>query len=136
MLDREPNDGEQYADWEKTLLVDQPKLKWGYSVAVPPNVKAAWGARLILEQDARKRGGDLVANRQSSIYADQASADLLQARLSLVRPWEKPLAALIASGEVRSDRPNEVVVYEDEYIKSVGNSNGSFGYFYIAVWLQ
>lgn len=111
-------------------------LEWGYRIAVPPDTKAAWGARLILERHAYKHGGDLVANRQSSFYTDQASADLLQARLSLARPWEKPLAALIASGDVRSDQPNEVVVYEDEYVKSVGNTNGSYGYFYIAVWLK
>ena len=123
MLDREPND-------------DQPKLKWGYSVAVPEGAKAAWGARLILEQNADTQGGDLLHDRQDSFYETQAHGDLLQAQLSLARPWQRPLAALVASGQVRSDVANEVVVFENDSIKAVGNSNGSYGYFYIAVWLK
>lgn len=118
------------------MTTTQKTLRWGYSVAVPADTKAAWGARLILERDARTQGGDLLYDRQDSFFETQAHGDVLQAKLSLTRPWETPLAALVASGQVRSDEPNEVVVYEDDVLKVVGNSNGSHGYFYIAGWLK
>jgi hypothetical protein len=46
------------------------------------------------------------------------------------------LALLVREGHVQSDEPNEVVVYDDDVIRVVGNSNGSYGYFYLAAWLK
>lgn len=107
------------------------KLKWGYGSAVPADTKAAWGARLIMTRE----GGDLLNDRQGGFGSDE-DATVLHASLNKVRPWRDPLGALIKSGQVRADQPNEVIVYEDDVIKVVGNSNGSFGYFYIAGWLK
>lgn len=108
------------------------KLRWGYTHAVPEDTKAAWGARLLLTRD----GGDLLGDRQDGWSVDEASAKLLHDRLNLIRPWQQPLGLLVSTGTVRSTEANEVVVFEDDLIKVVGNSNGSHGYFYIAGWLK
>lgn len=107
-------------------------LRFGYPSAVPAEARAAWGARLIMTSD----GGDLLHDRQDGWFDDDDSRDLLHGRLNRVKPWHKPLGALIAEGTVRGDAANEVVVFEDDLIKVVGNSNGSYGYFYMAGWLK
>lgn len=111
-------------------------LAFGYSCAIPDGVKAAWGARLILDNRSYKFGGDLVWDRQDGWSDDEDSKKLLHDRLNYIKPWAQPLAVLINDGKVKQDVGNEVVVYEDELIKVVGNSNGSYGYFYIAGWLK
>lgn len=116
-------------------LVDQQferKLAWGYGSAVPDDTKAAWGARLILTADA---GGDLLYDRQGG-FGNMEDTARLRDHLNKVRPWRDQLARLVREGTVRSDEPNEVVVHDDDVIRVVGNSNGSYGYFYIAAWLK
>jgi hypothetical protein len=108
------------------------KLQWGYNKAVPEAATAAWGARLILTRD----GGDLLPDRQDIFYDNDDVKKRLADRLNKAKPWGEPLKALIRKQEVRQDVPNEIVVYEDDAIKVVGNSNGSYGYFYIAGWLK
>lgn len=117
-------------------FTDDRKLAWGYGSAVPADTKAAWGARLILTRDSRTFGGDMLPDRQSGFSVTDEDSRLLHDRLNHHKPWKKPLADLIRSGAVRADVGNEVIVYEDELVKVVGNSNASFGYFYIAGWLK
>lgn len=110
-------------------------LSFGYSSAVPEDAKASWGARLIIDRNSYKRGGDMLPDRQGR-FGESEDFALLANRLDEVKPWREPLANLIAAGEVRADKSNEVLLYEDDLIKVVGNSNASYGYFYIAGWLK
>lgn len=116
-------------------MTDTKTIPWGYSAAVPPGVKAAWGARLIIDGNSYRYGGDLLGDRQGGFSENHEYYELLHGRLNRVQPWKKPLAGLICDGVVKSYEENEVTVYEDDLIKVVGNSNGSYGYFYIAAWL-
>lgn len=109
----------------------QRRLAWGADWLVPEDAKAAWGARLIMENGH----ADLLWDRQSD-FGDKADYDRLISKLNEVKPWRGPLEKLIRQGEVRSDEANEVTVYEDDVIVVRGNSNGSYGYFYIAAWLK
>ena len=110
-------------------------LAFGYSSAVPEDAKASWGARLIIDRNSHKYGGDLLPDRQGH-YGLPEDFKKLSDALNRARPWKEPLAKLIAQGVVRSDKSNEVVLHDDDEIKVVGNSNASYGYFYIAGWLK
>ncbi len=119
-------------------MSDKPserRLAFGYEAAVPADTAACWGARLILDRMSHKFGGDLVHNRQA-LWGVPSARHALTDQLDRVRPWGQPLATLICEGKVQSHLGNEVTVYEDGLIKVVGNSNGSYGYFYIAAWLN
>jgi hypothetical protein len=117
------------------VTVEEQKLSWGYTAGVPKGVKAAWGARLILNRDSYRYGGEMLHDRQSG-FGSEEDRNRLQTALNKVKPWGKPLATLISDGEVLSTQENEVVVYEDDTIMVVGNSNGSYGYFYLAAYLK
>lgn len=116
------------------LYSDQTRtLEFGYNAGVPENVDAAWGARLILE-----RGGnvDMLPDRQG-FFGDKATVQKICDQLnSNKKQWRDNVKSLYNEYQVRSDEPNEVVVYENDVVKMVGNTNGSYGYFYVAAWLK
>jgi hypothetical protein len=111
------------------------RLAFGYESAVPADTAACWGARLILDRMSYKFGGDMLPDRQGNWGVPTARTEL-HTRLNTVKPWGKPLADLICEGKVQDHVENEVTLYEDDHMAVVGNSNGSYGYFYIAAWLK
>lgn len=114
------------------MTTETKKLGWGYSTLEYEGSQAAWGARLILT----RTGGDLLYDRQSLIGESEEAKRQLTDRLNTVKPWHEPLGNLIREGHVRATESNEVVVYEDDLIRVIGNSNGSYGYFYMTGWLK
>lgn len=52
--------------------------------------------------------------------------------------WTHPSHPIDWGAEVRNrpDRGSLVVLYEDDEVKVVANSNGSYGYLYLAAWLK
>lgn len=105
------------------------KLSYGATALVPADVSVAWGARLIVSQDGYT---DLVWNRQSSIGDDDA-ANALCDKLNRA-PWRKNLETMLLNYTVRTDKAEDVTVFEDDDIIVRGNTNGSYGYFYVAAW--
>jgi len=115
-------------------------LSFGYQAGVPADhTGALWGARLIFPDD-------LLYDRQSNAYvgdADEATAasalnelhDWINGLGSETKPLKLALAATRTSG-LRSDESREVVLYEDERGKIVGNPNASYGYLYVVAFLK
>jgi hypothetical protein len=108
------------------------KLAYGPINTVPEGAAAAWGARLIVSQDGWV---DIVHDRQDLIAADSESNAALIVALTN-STWKRDLVTKLQTGEVDTRNGADVVVYEDDEIKVAGNSNGSYGYFYIAAWLK
>jgi hypothetical protein len=107
----------------------QEKLGWGAAHLVPEGAKAAWGARLIVTQTGDV---DIVHDRQHAVGTE---VDTLLDHLNKV-PWRKSLSDMLKRYEVSTREGGEVTVYEDDKIAVRGNSNGSYGYFYVAAWLK
>ncbi len=123
----------------------KPKLAWGLSWAVPEVAHAAWGARAIVEGT----GFGLLHDRQSIWSDDDAARQKLIAVLNgpgggdgAIHQAQEKVAALREAGTIcgpngqGGDTPQEHVLYEDDAVKMVGNTNGSFGYLYITAWLK
>jgi hypothetical protein len=124
-------------DWwkRKEVSSEKPQLHFGYNV-VPGTALAAWGARAIMDPGPTL---GLLHDRQSWCYkTPEARTALLEALndagvLAAIRQSYK---TLVNRGEVTQSDENEVVLYEDDNVKAVGNSNASHGYFYLACWLK
>jgi len=124
----------------------EPKLAWGLSWAVPEDSHAAWGARAIVEGT----GFGLLPDRQSIWSDDDAARKKLIAALNgpgepvfgALHHAQERVTALREAGTIcgpngeGGDLEQENVLYEDDAVKMVGNTNGSFGYLYIAAWLK
>jgi hypothetical protein len=135
----------------------EPKLAWGLSWAVPEDSHAAWGARAIVEGT----GFSLLPDRQSIWSDDDEARKKLIAALNgpllgtwqVLRTHEHPARGALHHAQERvtalreagaicgpngegGDQDQEHVLYEDDAVKMVGNTNGSFGYLYIAAWLK
>jgi len=106
------------------------KLEFGLNAALPKNVKAAWGARLIYPDD-------LVWDRQSRIGAvkhvkpliDWLNGGALHAMREQARDFHK-------NGFMSPRSSADIVLHEDERGIIVGNPNGSHGYLYVVAWLK
>jgi hypothetical protein len=143
---------------EATTTEPERKLQWGLAYAVPEDARAAWGARAIVESH-RGHGFSLLPDRQDVWAAEPAAKDALLAVLNgpnrgdgaiakaqeaagklledgVLRDWQqvRDWDAVSAAGE--KDESGEHTLYEDERVKIVGNTNGSYGYLYIAGWLK
>ena len=129
-------------DWTGPVTASRPRLDFGYDVAVPNGVKAAWGARAIFKMPTypHKAFMDLLPDRQGVCWLDghKDSVTTLTELLNggVLAAAQERFDALVQLGEVHTREPHAVVVYEDDDIKMVGNSNGSHGYFYVAAWLK
>lgn len=109
------------------------KLAFGYHAGLPDGVTAAWGARLIVQQDGYT---DLLWNRQGN-HGDGDALDALHAWLNggALKAAREKASALLVAYEMRTREAAEFVLYEDDRGRIVGNTNASAGYLYIAAWL-
>jgi hypothetical protein len=108
------------------------KLAWGASGLVPADAPAAWGARLIVKQDGYV---DLVPDRQDAVGEDGPRKALLKHLNEVAKPLGR-VAEMLKAREILTSEEGEVTVYEDAKIVVRGNSNGSYGYFYIAAYAR
>ena len=118
--------------------LDAPKKErrkiWGASWLVPDEAPAAWGARLIVTQTGDV---DMLPDRQNAVGDDDAVSVLLGLLNGGVnKAWMATLSAMLKACEVHTRRGREVTLYEDDLIAVRGNTNGSWGYFYVAAWLK
>jgi len=119
----------------EAIVTDEPRLGFGYWVAIPQETEAAWGARAIFTRSAM----ELLRDRQGHCYRSTSARDRLVDHLNnrgALRLMQKQYAHLCREGQIREDEENEVVLFEDEHVKAVGNTNASCGYFYVAAWLK
>lgn len=127
-----------------TATETQPRLAWGLTHAVPDTARAAWGARAIIEGE----GYGLLPDRQSVWAADPESKAALigilngsdndgaiKASMEAVKILRRGGHLCGPNGE-GGDESEEHLLYYDGEVKIVGNTNGSYGYIYIAAWLE
>jgi hypothetical protein len=109
---------------------------FGYPAGVPANAPAVWGARGIID-GGRFLG--LLHDRQGCWAVDDTHRAALDALLNDCRVLEivrRVFTEKCDAGEIRSDEPNEVVLYSTLGLTVIGNSNGSHGYFYVSAFLH
>jgi hypothetical protein len=108
-------------------------FSWGYGPAVTKEHKAYWGARTIWT------GGDwdILHDRQSLVATDKDAAERLARLLNSgrLKAAGKRLKDMSNKWEVTTSEPGEVVLLDDGLVRIVGNSNGSYGYFYVTAQL-
>ena len=111
------------------------QLGFGWRYIVPEDAQAAWGARLIVNQDGLV---DFLGDRTDSVGSDEARSrlyGLLEERFPLPR-----LLAAIREGlverRIRTREVADISFFEDDDIAVGGNSNASAGYFYVSAWLK
>ena len=113
--------------------------QWGYNTPEAEGSPAVWGARAIWPN----RYGppnfplDILHDRQS-MRGEKADRDGLAYILNngVLEAVQARMAAYVRSGLVRSDTRNEVVLFESNAVKVVGNSNASHGYFYVTAFVK
>tara|TARA_Y100001963_G_scaffold146989_1_gene222680 strand:- start:835 stop:1230 length:396 start_codon:yes stop_codon:yes gene_type:complete len=122
-------------EWGDAVPSEKPSLAWGYDVAIPETALAAWGARGIMDPGPSL---GLLFNRQGWCYKTEENRKRLLKALNggVLKAIKEKYKTLVDLGEIYSREANEVVLYEDDNVEAVGNSNGSFGYFYLSCWLK
>lgn len=106
-------------------------LGFGYNAGLPDGVEDAWGARFIVTQDG---GVDFLADRQSFIGdGDRTIKPHLMEHFTLI---VSAITEKLRNHEIDTRHEGEVIVYEIDGFKVVGNSNGSGGYFYVAAFID
>lgn len=113
---------------------EKPSLEFGYDVAVPQDTRAAWGARTIAEEVPMS----LLPDRQALCWRTKAARSRLVHLLNdgVLKKIKEEYSRLHSSGEIQNNRANEVVLYDGPKVRAVGNTNGSYGHFYVAAWLK
>jgi hypothetical protein len=106
-------------------------LAFGYHHPAIQDSKAAWGARAIIKNGVL----DIVWDRCDRIGTD---ADFAPMRAILeggaLARVHRVVKAYYNQGVVRNDKAAEVTLYLDDTIMIVGNTNGSYGYMYLAAF--
>lgn len=108
---------------------------FGYWIACPYPVRIAWGARAILEQDGTF---SLVYDRvdwngvdSNSARTRKQFADLINGALPDIR---NAVRSFVDAGTMQADEECEFVLFENEKLKVIGNTNGSYGYLYLVAF--
>ena len=119
------------------------ELEYGYK-GFPQETAAVWGARAIAEKGYM----DLLIDRQGRAGRDvEKMAVLIQMlngtgdsrhkdAVGILSKMQLRYSELRRQGVIEGDKANDVVLYEDDRVKAVGNTNASYGYIYIAAWFK
>ncbi len=108
-------------------------LAFGYNAGLPYHTDGAWGCRLIVTQDGTT---DFLADRTDAFGDDRGRLfDLLEAKYPL-KKLRSDVEAGLKTYLISTRKADEVVLYEDDDMKVLGNSNASAGYFYVAAFLK
>ena len=127
-------------------------FSYGYNCELPEGWRAKWGARCIWPQgyaygvSGGAPGGDTpldILHDRQSWYSPEGSETVhmealhaLLNRCGLMKAIQARMAAYVRQGHVTTSEAREVVLYENDFVKAVGNSNGSHGYFYLTVYIK
>lgn len=113
-------------------------LGWGYRIhGLPATARAAFGARMIVRQSG---SADFVPDRQTLVGRTEQDrltfADTLDA--GLLRAIRGRIEVLLSEWTMRTDRGEPFVLWQDDEtgITAVADTNGSYGYCYLAVFVQ
>jgi len=109
-------------------------VQFGYNRGIPEDVKTVWGARLIAPCDLVHDRQDLVAENdeaKSALIAWLNGSPSGSGAIAKMRDWLRA-----NSWQIRGDRDQEHVLYEDDDGIIVVNTNASYGYVYVAGWLK
>jgi len=111
-----------------------PYTGFGLWVSCPEGVEIAWGARAILSAgnidipyDRTTWNGTLVESRR----ARKALADLINLAFPTIRETVHELCLM---GKMRQDEEREFVLVDEDKLKVVANTNGSYGYLYLVAF--
>lgn len=110
-------------------------LEWGLKAEIPEDAQAAWGARAIQQYDKL----DLLPDRQDSFAVNESMKAGFWAawgRAGMLGVIRDAYSKLWQAGKFRHDQAETVRIYEDNALVTVGNTNGSHGYVYLAVYLK
>jgi hypothetical protein len=105
--------------------------KWGLWSALPEGTSVAWGARAILKNGRI----DLLWDRQSMkgcVPDRQDFARFLNKRVLLA--VHETIEALWNTGQLKPNKDEKHVLYDDDTCTVVGNTNASYGYLYMLAW--
>jgi hypothetical protein len=108
-------------------------LGYGLRDAVPETATAAWGARLIITMDGYV---DFVHDRTDAVGEDGPRRALLD-KLTATVPGAmlaRIIKEKILAGEIDSRVERDVVLFDDDGLKIVANTNASCGYLYVAAF--
>jgi hypothetical protein len=111
------------------------KLDFGYNRGIPTDAKAAWGARLIINQDGMV---DIVPDRLG--FADDSEPEAkekLRGHLNGVvgkAPFDQ-LRTWLIDRTVSTRDDVEHVLFDDGTARVIGSAQSSAGYFYIVAFL-
>jgi hypothetical protein len=110
------------------------ELGFGYNQGLPEGVRAAWGARLIVDQDGHT---DFLHDRVGS-FGEQEDRDAVISFLNsgAMQAARARASELLRSYTMLTRHAEEFVLYEDDSGVIVGNTNGSAGYLYVAAYLR
>jgi hypothetical protein len=110
-------------------------VPFGYNAGIPADATAAWGARLIVNQDGM---ADLVHDRQGFAEGSDPAAKKRLTEYLKGKVGMRPIGAvsdMLRSGEIDTRSEAEHVVFDDGTVRVVGSANASAGYFYLVAYL-
>ena len=105
-------------------------MGWGYVTKESEKANTVWDARAIIEGESFS----ILHDRQSIRGNGKKIAGLLNGGvLAAVRD---KVTKLRKAGEIRADEAKEHVLYDDDELRVVGNTNASFGYLYLVGFIK
>jgi|PlaIllAssembly_1097288.scaffolds.fasta_scaffold00276_10 hypothetical protein len=104
-------------------------LEFGLSAAVPEGASAAWGCRAIVTQDGHV---DIPPDRMCAM-GDLEFLDVLSKRFPM-KELRAHLTDALRSRQMLTREAKDIVLFTDEMVTVVANSNASAGYVYVAAF--
>lgn len=117
---------------DDTKTASQEKPAYGLVAEIPDGVAAAWGARAILSYGKV----DVLPDRQQPVGEEDARrrlGTLVNSNFGQVRD---EVLRLCNRGLMIGNREQKHVLFENDEVIVVGNTNASYGYLYLAAWLK
>lgn len=106
------------------------RLSFGYGDGLVPELRAAWGARLIVNQSGMV---DLLWDRQDTFGEDTNVKAWLNG--GALKECIENIRRLLIEGTLSGREERPFVLHSDRTGAIVGNTNASAGYLYIAAWM-
>ena len=110
------------------------ELEFGLKFSIPEDAPAGWGARTIQHGEVL----DYVPDRQDAFAKDEASGKVFMEvinRTGMRDAINASYRKLYLEGKLRGSQEGVEVLFEDEAIKVVADTRGSYGYVYLAAWI-